>query len=558
MTSSLGGMQRYGLCSLLIVIFGVVGSFSKPFPGCVGGTLEGCPGTANCTVDFIEQNIDHFNWAPPLGGKVTTYKQRYFTNKQWWRPGGPIFFYLGNEDNVELYVNHTGLMWEHAAEFNALMVFAEHRYYGKSLPFSSGTKGCMSWLTTEQALADFAYLIDDLQRTYSQYHPLPVIGFGGSYGGMMASWFRLKYPESVDGVIAASAPIWSFAGLDPPYNYNAFNIGVTFDATAAGGASDYCKSNLKSAWYKILGAGQTAEGRKVLSKAFRTCKPVQPRGQGSDDPYDIMEWAQGPWANMAMGNYPYASSYLMHGKSLLPPWPVRAACSHLDKEFTDDESLFEAVREAAATQLNNTGDKKCFDIFTEVTLQQLPPKTMKDVPRVGSAYRRGRKQMLADVNSSTTCEGSWGYQWCTEMVQPFTQGTPDDMFYCANGTYYQAENCSHWDFEGRAKGCQAQWGVTPRKDWARLGLASKNIHMATNIVFSNGRLDPWHGGGVLHNISDTVVAVIIENGAHHIDLMFTDPEDAKYPDIGAARELELAHIRKWVDQKRKSVTSLIV
>ena len=25
------------------------------------------------------------------------------------------------------------------------------------------------------------------------------------------------------------------------------------------------------------------------------------------------------------GNYPYASSYLMHGKSLLPPWPVRAA-----------------------------------------------------------------------------------------------------------------------------------------------------------------------------------------------------------------------------------------
>ena len=25
----------------------------------------------------------------------------------------------GNEDNVELYVNHTGLMWENAAEFGA-------------------------------------------------------------------------------------------------------------------------------------------------------------------------------------------------------------------------------------------------------------------------------------------------------------------------------------------------------------------------------------------------------------------------------------------------------
>lgn len=42
---------------------------------------------------------------------------------------GPIFFYFGNEDNVELYVNHTGLMWESAEEFGAALVFAEHRFY---------------------------------------------------------------------------------------------------------------------------------------------------------------------------------------------------------------------------------------------------------------------------------------------------------------------------------------------------------------------------------------------------------------------------------------------
>merc|ERR1719277_1560216 len=138
---------------------------ARPFPSCKGSTLEGCPGTANCTVRFVDQWIDHFSWAPPLAGSALTYKERYFVNEQWWRPGGPIFFYFGNEDDVGLYVNHTGLMWENAEEFGALLVFAEHRYYGESLPFQPGTSGCMSWLTTEQAMADYVYLIDHLQQS---------------------------------------------------------------------------------------------------------------------------------------------------------------------------------------------------------------------------------------------------------------------------------------------------------------------------------------------------------------------------------------------------------
>lgn len=72
--------------------------------------------TQNCTELFIEQNIDHFNWAPPLGNaSATTFKQRYFIHDSFWKKDkdgngiGPVFFYFGNEDNVELYVNHTGL-----------------------------------------------------------------------------------------------------------------------------------------------------------------------------------------------------------------------------------------------------------------------------------------------------------------------------------------------------------------------------------------------------------------------------------------------------------------
>jgi hypothetical protein len=72
----------------------------------------------------------------------------------------------------------------------------------------------------------------------------------------------------------------------------------------------------------------------------------------------------------------------------------------------------------------------------------------------------------------------------------------------------------------------------------------KRIHGASNIVFSNGLYDPWHGGGVLHNLSKTVLAVILQHGAHHLDLMFSNPADP--PDAVAARRVEVQEMRRWV------------
>ena len=117
---------------------------------------------------------------------------------------------------------------------------------------------------------------------------------------MLGSWFRVHYPNAVDGVIAASAPIWSFTGLSPPYDYNAFNQGVTRDASTEGGSSDDCKINLKAAWPRILAAAETEAGRQLLSKSFRTCAAVRARNPSArvDDAYAIVNWAQGPWATM--------------------------------------------------------------------------------------------------------------------------------------------------------------------------------------------------------------------------------------------------------------------
>ena len=58
-------------------------------------------------------------------------------------------------------------------------------------------------------------------------------------------------------------------------------------------------------------------------------------------------------------------------------------------------------------------------------------------------------------------------------------------------------------------------------------------------MFSNGLLDPWSSGGVLKNISKSVVAVVLPLGAHHLDLMFpTDADPPSAPKPAPAANLE--------------------
>ena len=93
-------------------------------------------------------------------------------------------------------------MFRVAEENGGMVIFAEHRYFGESLPYSiaSYSKDKIGYLTPEQAMADYAMLVKHIKEE-ERYRKSKVIVFGGSYGGMLAAWLRMKYPNIFDGAI---------------------------------------------------------------------------------------------------------------------------------------------------------------------------------------------------------------------------------------------------------------------------------------------------------------------------------------------------------------------
>jgi lysosomal Pro-X carboxypeptidase len=100
----------------------------------------------------------------------------------------------------------------------------------------------------------------------------------------------------------------------------------------------------------------------------------------------------------------------------------------------------------------------------------------------------------AGVNKETVLVGDlWDYQYCTEMFMPMAKSGVVDMYWSAP-----------WNESAARKACIDSWGVEPRPFWGTVQWGGKDLRTLTNVVFSNGLFDPWHLGGVLHDLSETV------------------------------------------------------
>ncbi|XP_065317723.1 dipeptidyl peptidase 2-like [Gordionus sp. m RMFG-2023] len=454
------------------------------------------------TEEYYDQYIDHFNF---YSYKNLTFKQRYlYLNKDFNHINGSLLFYTGNEGDITSFWNNTGSLFDFAYLVRGFIVFAEHRFYGKSLPFGAKSfdSNNIGLLSVDQALADFAELIRYIFIKFKLNPKIPVITFGGSYGGILSTYMRLKYPNLVEGSISSSAPLMSVAGLVPR---NFFFKRVTEIYL---GTNRDCVHKIRNGFADIdKNLCDGLHSARNLTKELKLCRILDCKKDGPQ----LYNWIRNAFVILSMCNYPYPSNFL----AALPPYPVKASCHLLKKLSTPMEGIYKIL--SLVYNTSGLGDKKCFDLYTEYKICADP---------TGCGLGQDGK--------------AWDYQSCTDFILPSGSDNVTDMFPRLPFTIQQ-----------RREYCKATWNVEPRDHRLALNFWGDHLGTASNIIFSNGDLDPWMPGGILKNVSSSIISIVIEGGAHHLDLRGSRGDDTD--SVKHARQIELGYIQKWISSSKSGI-----
>ncbi|KAF5454284.1 hypothetical protein F2P56_023961 [Juglans regia] len=386
---------------------------------------------------YFSQPLDHFSFSD-----LPSFPQRYLISTEHWVGAqrlGPIFFYCGNEGDIEWFAANTGFVWEIAPRFGAMVVFPEV---------------------------------------------------------MLAAWMRLKYPHVAVGALASSAPILQFEDIVPPETFYDIVSG------AFKRESTSCFNTIKESWDVLISESLKNDGLLQLTKTFHLCRTLK-RTE------DLRDWLDSAYSYLAMVNYPYSSDFLMP----LPGHPIREVCRKIDG-CPHGTSILERIFEGVSVYYNYTGGVDCFQLDDD-------PHGMD----------------------------GWNWQACTEMVMPMSSSRDASM--------YPTYDYNHSSFQEE---CWKEFKVKPRPRWITTEFGGHDVKTAlkkfgSNIIFSNGLLDPWSGGSVLQNVSETIVALVTEEGAHHIDLRASSSEDPDW--LLEQRATEIKLIKGWISDYYEEKKAII-
>jgi len=223
-----------------------------------------------------------------------------------------------------------------------------------------------------------------------------------------------------------------------------------------------------------------------------------------------MAFIQSGFTYMAMTDYPYATNFL----NPMPASPVNVSClAYHNVDMNDIWEVLTATNEAISVYYNYTGQSTC-----------------------NSIYNTGGGN-LGSANG-------WDYLSCSTLNIPIGGSKATSMF-----------GDQPWSQPAENSYCQQAWGVTPQINYANVFYGTNMnpaipLREVSNIVFSNGSLDPWQTGAVTKSPNTNIVAFVMAGAAHHLDLRY--PNAADPSEVTAGRATEKLTIEYWLNPTQEA------
>ncbi|XP_030263278.1 thymus-specific serine protease [Sparus aurata] len=442
---------------------------------------------------WVTQKLDHFN-----GADSREWKQRYFVNEAFYRPGGPVFLMIGGEGPANSAWMLDGTWLTYAEKMGALCLMLEHRFYGKSHPTADLSTDNLRYLSSRQALADLAHfrtVVGEARGLANRKW----VAFGGSYPGSLAAWFRLKYPHLVHASVATSAPVHATVNF-PEY------LEVVRRSLASENAE--CPLLVKKASDTLVERLKDPKTYDNITKDFNLCSKLQIQSE-MDSAY-LLETLAGNFMDVVQYNEDNRAFEGVPGTNIT----IKVLCS-----IMGDTSLGEpyARYAAVARLMMHTFFMNCLDASFSTNLRDMTNTSWE-----GSAAGGGRQ---------------WVYQTCTEFGFYQSTDSPDQPF-TGFPLEYQVKQCA--DYYNISAEQVAEAVAQTNEYYGGYDIRS------TRIVFPNGSIDPWHALGITQDIAADLPAVFIKGTAHCANMYPARSEDL--PQLALARDHVFLLLQQWLKQ----------
>ncbi|KAM9663671.1 thymus-specific serine protease-like [Trichechus inunguis] len=371
--------------------------------------------------------------------------------------------------------------------------------YGKANLMSRDlSTASLRYLSSRQALADIANFRTEIARkrglTKNKW-----VTFGGSYGGSLAVWSRIKHPNLFAAAVSSSAPIQAKLNF---YEYNEV-IGKILSAH-----NSECPKAVKEAFAILVHMLKRRKYYSKLETEFMLCEPIKI-------------------------NSPKDTAFLMINMIRLIDLFVREQINKFIKGEPEEINIDNLCDNMTDASLGSP-----YDRFTKIIHLFLKSK---HVDCLSASY----SDELEELSNSSLgylrikYERQWLYQCCTEFGFFMTTDSKNQPFSGTPLRYF-------------LQLCSDVFGPEFSRDLVARGVKTSNRYYGgfnvngSKIIFSNGSNDPWHRLGITKDISKDLPAVFIKGEGHCADVL--EQNDTDSAELIQAREKIFQILQKWLKQ----------